>query len=322
MSSDDETKSEKSDGDGKGFSLPGEAIEREAAKVLGRLTGDAADGLSATMGNVFGGLVGDRIREWRTRNLLTICRETALRLKAQGVDLDKVKDLPMGQVYMIFKTASEVEDRDLRGLWAVLLSFELSSDKNQAKAQVFQEVLKGISPIDAKVLNLLYTWHLYADYLQFIRGEHIKGGSQSEAWKNKFDEAVAMMSEDVSHHYQALEDFGKQAVAHSLQKITAQALCEIKLGKTSAPESVAKRIFKKKPFSEDEVTSELDNNKVLNTISDIYGALETVSENQGNFIALRSVEKKEVEHTFQLTEFALAFMKACSEVEIASSLGE
>lgn len=81
-----------------------------------------SSGLKGTVQDVWGGLIGDRVRQWRQRNLIVVLEKTADFLKAKGIDLNNARALPDGALYLLFESSSKVEEPDLQNLWANLLA--------------------------------------------------------------------------------------------------------------------------------------------------------------------------------------------------------
>lgn len=135
-------------------SLFGKETDKAAAKVIEVAVGQTTEGVVSTMGNLLGGLVGDRIREWRTRNLIETTALTAKILQEKGVNLDRASALPMGDLYAMFEGASLAEEPEIKVLWAGLLATGLSSNNPQNKKGFF-DVLNQINSVEARVLNFL-----------------------------------------------------------------------------------------------------------------------------------------------------------------------
>lgn len=144
---------------GIGIGLPGSELEKEAAKIAGHMLGRAADGVMDIGGNIVGGLIGDRIREWRTRNLVDQLAETARRLKEKGVDLEKARSLPLGETYAIFEEASKQDDLEVQALWSGLLANAMDPSSEVSIDAPFVASLCGFGRAEAMVLRFVgYYW--------------------------------------------------------------------------------------------------------------------------------------------------------------------
>jgi hypothetical protein len=136
-------------------------LEEEAAKVAGALIGRTAGGVMDTVSDVFGGLVGDAVREWRTRNLISRLARTAEILKAMGVSLDRAKALPMGEAYAMFEEASKQDDETVAEMWSALLANAMHPDLDVKIEPAFVATLKIMGPLEAKVFRLIKALKVY-----------------------------------------------------------------------------------------------------------------------------------------------------------------
>ena len=140
-------------------SVPGEALDRAAAQVIEKTIGATADGVISTAGNIAGGLLGDAIRDWRNRRLFDRAAETAEMLKRRGVDLEKVKTLPMGEVYALFDGATKEDDPGLASMWSALLANALDPAMDITVSKDIVGVLQQLTPKDAAVLEFIRYYH-------------------------------------------------------------------------------------------------------------------------------------------------------------------
>lgn len=130
-------------------------IEKQAGKVAGRVFGTAADGLMGVAGDIIGALVTDRIKEWRTRNLVNSLAKTAELLKAKSIPLEKTKALPMGDAYAMFEEASKQDDPTIQDMWAALLANALDPDSDVRIEPAYVSTLKVIGGAEAKILDYI-----------------------------------------------------------------------------------------------------------------------------------------------------------------------
>jgi hypothetical protein len=141
------------------ISLPGEALEKSAANVLERVLGATTDGSVALAGNIFGGLIGDRVREWRTRNLINALSKTAEHLHRLGVKLEDARALPMGEAYQMFDGCSQVDDPTLQDMWSLLLASSLNPNRDGSYDKAYSEILGRMTPFDARLLHAIaFCW--------------------------------------------------------------------------------------------------------------------------------------------------------------------
>lgn len=127
--------------------------------VAGKLVGATADGAVSLAGEIFGGLFGDRVREWRTRNLVASLSKTADFLRAKGVQLDRARVLPMGEAYAMFENASKQADPSITDLWAGLLANAMDPSSATTIEPAMVETLKSFGRYEAAVMEFLWQWY-------------------------------------------------------------------------------------------------------------------------------------------------------------------
>ena len=130
-------------------------IEAAAGRVAERALNEAWAGASNLFGDVFGGLVGDRIKQWRTRNLVDSLVKTRDHLAKQGIPIENAKSLPAGEVFAIFEGASRTDDIDLRHMWSALLSNGMNPVKDAFIDPSFPRLLQNLSGLDARLLRCI-----------------------------------------------------------------------------------------------------------------------------------------------------------------------
>lgn len=104
----------------------GDPASDVAAKVAVAAAGGLLDGIKQSGGDVWGGIVGDRIRFWRIERFCIGLTKTAGKLKDKGIPLEKAKALPYGEMLAIFDGMSKAEEDSLSDLWASLLADAMS----------------------------------------------------------------------------------------------------------------------------------------------------------------------------------------------------
>ncbi|WP_299864346.1 Abi-alpha family protein [uncultured Hoeflea sp.] len=135
--------------------VPGEKIEQAVAEVVEAALGNTVEGASQLVGNIFGGLIGDRIREWRTRNLLDCLKHTSDKLKAMKIDPSQASALPNGELYRLFDGASKAESVKLREFWAGLIANQMKNDREEVDRELLT-IIENLSPNDASVLEYIF----------------------------------------------------------------------------------------------------------------------------------------------------------------------
>lgn len=128
-------------------------IEAAAARVAERALNETWSGASGFLGDVFGGLVGDRVKQWRMRNLVDTLAKTKGHLESKGVNINAAKSLPMGELFVIFEGASKTDDFDLSTMWAALLSNGMNPKEDTFIDPSFPRLLASLSGLDARILK-------------------------------------------------------------------------------------------------------------------------------------------------------------------------
>jgi hypothetical protein len=137
------------------INLPGVALDKAAAGVIEKLFGSAADGIADATGNIFGGLIGDRLREWRKRNLIATLAKTAEYLREMNIPLEKARALPMGDVYAIFEGASKQEEPDVCEMWAALLGNAMNYSGDVRASPAIVDNLKAFTSKEANAIRVI-----------------------------------------------------------------------------------------------------------------------------------------------------------------------
>lgn len=136
------------------INLPGKNLDAAASKILEATLGKTADGLGDTITTVWGGLIGDRLNEWRTRNLVSSLEKTAKILDAKGINLADCCALPNGEMYSIFEGASKQDDPDLQKLWASLLANSMNPNGTEFRNEL-TSTLENLEPADARFFTFI-----------------------------------------------------------------------------------------------------------------------------------------------------------------------
>lgn len=131
------------------INLPKTIIEKVDA-FLRTLLGPAS--------NEIGELLADRIRFRRFRNQVRMLQTAQDFLDAAGL---KAKEIPLRTLVPLVEKASLEEHPDLQKMWATLLANVSQGSMGTALHSVCINVLSNISPLEAKILNVVYS-----DYLE------------------------------------------------------------------------------------------------------------------------------------------------------------
>jgi hypothetical protein len=103
-----------------------------------------------------GGLLGAAVKDWRNTNLFDELVEAAEILRDRGVDIDAVRDLPVGDSYRLFENGSKVDDPKLKSMWAGLLANALDPDRAVSPRPLLVDTLNRLGALEAGMLEFIY----------------------------------------------------------------------------------------------------------------------------------------------------------------------
>ena len=132
-----------------------EAAETAARGIVMAVSGGLQKEISGTVSEVWRGFIGDRIQEWRVRNLIEGCAETAKILKKKGVDLSNTRALPNGEIYALFDGMSKADQPGLSELWAGLLASAMDPAASVEANTSYTNVLNLMAPNDAVLMQFI-----------------------------------------------------------------------------------------------------------------------------------------------------------------------
>lgn len=127
------------------------AIEtaRDTRQFLGMIFGSAA--------YEFGEMLGDQMRYWRFKNLAKILGKTEDILSSRGKKPDDLSPLSFGDAMRTIEAASYEEEEIVQDLWARLLANTIDPGASVGLKKVYQDILRSISPVEARLLDLLWS---------------------------------------------------------------------------------------------------------------------------------------------------------------------
>ncbi|SIS72213.1 protein of unknown function [Roseivivax lentus] len=127
-----------------------------ALDVAKAATGGLLAGISDSSGDVWGALIGDRLKAWRYRNWVNGLEKTADHIRQKGVNLNDARQLPNGDMLVLFDGISKEEDEDLSDMWARLIAEEMTEGETASlSARSVASVIEQMSPASARVFLLL-----------------------------------------------------------------------------------------------------------------------------------------------------------------------
>jgi len=172
-------------------------MEAAAARVAERAGNLTVDGLASITRDVFGGLIGDNLTQWRNRNLVTKLAKSKEHFDSLGIPIEKAKALPKGELYGIFDGMSKQDDPQLSDMWSALLTNAMRPDVKFILDPALPKVLGQLSGVDAVILKF---------YHDAVALKHKVGEGQS-APHNR------IRSEDLDEHRGFVKEEGAKIIS-------------------------------------------------------------------------------------------------------------
>ena len=142
--------------DGRSIEEISDAFSPIASGVIKAAAGGMSQGIKDSSLDVWGALVGDPLKMWRTRRLVDGLERVAAHIKNKGLNLTDAKSLPYGDMLILFDGISKEDDPDLSDMWARLISESMTpNDEPTISARSVAALLEQMSPESAKVFRLL-----------------------------------------------------------------------------------------------------------------------------------------------------------------------
>lgn len=184
-------------------------LSKPAVDIIKAIGGPAVKELGQAGGNIVGGLIGDRIHNWRQRNLVSFLERTVNHIQSKGIDLDKARALPDGELYAIFRGASKADEPDVQEMWAALLATALNETEEHVEITRYAATLEQLTGTEARLLDFLSFAERWSNEMSNLLnkrnpldgGDHLSEVDASIAdhrakLRRQFTEAMADRAED------------------------------------------------------------------------------------------------------------------------------
>ena len=135
--------------------FPGSATDRAIADAVRQVGIPLSSGLAKAISDLYGGIVGDRLGEWRLKQAVKFAEATVKELRSRGLNTDVLRELPNGRIYEIVDGATKQDDVDLQQMWARLLSSYAAGEVGEVYERTFSRILRELQPVDAGTFALL-----------------------------------------------------------------------------------------------------------------------------------------------------------------------
>ncbi len=139
-------------------------LDKETVQEIAKATGKTADLLRAAgrflddvLGKTlreFGGVLSDWAAHFRWRNALAIAEKAQRLLDARGVKGELLSIEPRFALPLLDAASLETED-EIQQLWAALFANAADPHRGLRLRKVFLEVLRGLEPLDARIMLFL-----------------------------------------------------------------------------------------------------------------------------------------------------------------------
>jgi len=283
-------------------------IEKAAARVLEKVLGGATDGFVATSANIFGGLVGDHLREWRTRNLVRHLARTAEFLKEKGISIEKARSLPMGELYSMFEEASKQDEPSVSNLWAGLLANAMNPFDDVTIRPAFMDTLKSLGGVEAAIMEFIW---LYSQ-MELALNNHLR----PDIFNNKPDigrTTSELISENAyfcdDNYTRLISRLSESQVKLGLNHLIRERCILIPTQEVSAMQ------FTDVEYDDNHNRIEkIDHNQLSNYISSIVQSLNIHSGRNSEGIMLPAILTNFDMYrnlNYELTDYGKQLMKAC-----------
>jgi hypothetical protein len=128
-------------------------LGQDVVKAVSGLAGWFADILDDFPKDLFGLLVGDRVKAKRIERIELLWRETQERLRDRGVADPEPPSLKYA--IPILQAAADEENEELQDLWSRLLAAAMDPNQRDAMRQSFIQAVKQMDPMDTIVLKAI-----------------------------------------------------------------------------------------------------------------------------------------------------------------------
>ncbi len=117
------------------------------------------------------GLLADQVRFWRYKNQINIIIKAKQFVEEKGIE---PKTIPVRTLAPLLEHASWEEDPDMQAKWSALLANALTSDYSHDIYSSYVEILKQLSPLEAKLLDFLFDEHIRHGLLDRFSDKEIR----------------------------------------------------------------------------------------------------------------------------------------------------
>lgn len=142
--------------DSRGLEAISDIMSPVASEVLRAAAGGVSSGIKESTSDIWGALVGDPLKIWRTRRLIDGLESVASHIRKKGLNLKDAKALPFGDMLILFDGISKEDDQTLSDMWARLIAeCMIKNSEPSVSTRSVAALLDQMSPESANVFRLL-----------------------------------------------------------------------------------------------------------------------------------------------------------------------
>lgn len=299
------------------MNLPSNELERAAANVIEKAGMNVVDGATGFGSNLFNGLIGDRVREWRNRNFLLGAAETAEVLAKRGIPLEATKGLPTLEVYAIFQGMAEQDDPDVRKLWAGLLASRMDPAENGGFDRAVSQMLSMMNGTEARILMFLDEYRAAVAGINDLRPPFVFAPTDEqqeafEAARTKNEELNQQLLEKISQLKTQFLSASPDAVLGAAVRSLVLKRLIVRSSGTIYRHSLMKRTYL---GTEMRSMESLDEGGVIKALQQVREMASGVSGSGDDNTPLLSAHSGIPSPSYQLTDLAEYLLSECLEKE-------
>lgn len=290
-------------------------VEAAAARVAERALNETWTGAAGFIGDVFGGLVGDRVKQWRTRNLVDALAKTKEHLEAKGVSIENAKSLPVGELLVIFEGASKTDDVDLSSMWGALLSNGMNPKNDTFIDPSFPRLLSELSGLDARIISYINSYSILEKRRRKEQQKILDAAGSAiyhdEAVKAAYSEqsdkiTLAFAREATIIHESIMSNYSDMNVSYSLSNL-------IRLGLITGGSGVSEENLLNVELGHEEV--HVDASGLMSELRSLWDRFDLMNEDNKTLPKLSFNNRwsgNAPSPHYSLTGLATRFLAACS----------
>ncbi len=204
-----------------GKEKPKVSLDVSIGKEIDAALGDVIRGLlkkpAKEAGNLLAasiGILGDRVKRKRELNAQLAMDEVRKKLDANGIDMKDITPPKEEELHLLLNGMSLTDDANVRDLWAGLFAKALEPNSDVTAERPFISILESLSPMDAKVIDLLAfiqqtERNLKARAKYFTPGDYAKISPDEKEQMDAFQqENSAMQHEAITAIKDRANDYG------------------------------------------------------------------------------------------------------------------